>query len=266
MFNFLTNIFKKEEKPCMGIIGPDPHDSRDFKYVPDKSTTQVASTSILKNFSLKPLSCPVLNQKQTGSCTGHSAAVACNILLSKILGNPKNYKVNPYFIYYYARYQDGLHLMDNGAYMRSLMKALKEYGFCACDMTTPKDIPDEDLLKETFKIKDYKRIDNNIEDIQYAIQCDRLPVIISFKVDWDLINTRNGIIEYNSEELSTSFDGYHAVAVIGWKYINNGLYFIIQNSWGTLSGDDGYYYIDSRYMLDKNAVPDIWCFSADYAF
>lgn len=264
MFDFIKKLFNFGSTGT-GIIGPDPHDSRDFKYKPEKTAYNTASVSISRDFSLRPMSCPILNQQQTGSCTGHAAAAACNVLMSKILGKSKNYKINPFYIYYYARFMDGMHLVDGGAYMRSLMKALKEYGFCSCTLCSPSETPPEDFDGKTFKIKDYKRIENSIEDVQYAIQIDRLPVVISFKVCWDKINKNNGIIKYSNDVIWSS-DGYHAVAVLGWKYINDQLYFVIQNSWGSLSGDDGYYYLDARYITDYKTCPDIWTFSADYSF
>ena len=261
MFQSIKKIFGK--KPCLGVIGPDVYDSRDFLYEPKHKQLTMAGKSLSKEFSLQDLSCPILDQGKTNSCTGHAAAAACNILTSKILNEKKNYKINPYYIYYYARFIDGTQLYDNGAYMRSLMKALKEYGFCSCNMYFPSDTPPEDFKNSTFKIKDYKRINNSVEDVQYALQIDMLPVLISFSVCYKAINDWNGIIKYDG---SNTFDGFHAVTLLGWKYIDDMLYFIVQNSWSSSYGDNGLYYLDARYITDFMRVRDIWTFDSDYAF
>ena len=251
------------EPPKLGVIGPDVYDSRDYLYEAKNKLIGPSGVNINNEFTLQPLSCDVLDQKDTNSCTGYSAACACNILISKILGNKKNYNINPFYIYYFARKIDGLELLDNGAYMRSLMKALKRYGFCSCDMSTTSQIPTQECEDNSFKIKDYRRISNSIEDIQYALQVEQLPILISFAVDYSLINHYNGIISYKNER---NIQGYHAVAILGWKYINDQLYFIIQNSWGSSYGNKGYYYLDSRYILSSDLVPDIWTFTSDYSF
>lgn len=259
MLNFISKLFR--DRPKLGIIGPDQHDSRDYIYAPKREL--IASAGISKEFSLLPMSCGILNQKNTNSCTGHAAACACNILLSKITGVNKDYNINPFYPYYYARYIDGMQQVDGGAYVRSLMKALKQYGVCSCNLSNPLKAPPNDVTTKTFKLKDYKRLSNLVEDIQYAIQIEHLPVIISFMVNWEDIDHNTGIIK-TYDENSFRVDGYHAVVIIGWKYIDNELYFIIQNSWGKDFGDNGLYYLHSEYITNICKTPDIWVF--DFAY
>lgn len=247
-----------------GVIGPDAKDNRDFIYQKDKTNEEIKAglNNIVEEFSLKQYSCPVMNQMQTNSCTGHASAVAMNILLSRTLSKNKDYKLNPFWIYYWARKQSGFEKVDSGAYIRDTMKALKENGVWRCDMTTPfSELPTDYDIKNTFKIKEYLRIDNSIDKVQYALFNEKLPIIGSIKVFQGDIDNYYGLIK--GDKL-TGFAGYHAVPIIGWKYIKNVLYFIIQNSWGRANGDGGFYYLNSKYIEDGMLTPDLWTFTYEY--
>jgi len=47
--------------------------------------------------------------------------------------------------------------------------------------------------------------------------------------------------------------GGHALAALGWCYINGELHWICQNSWGYWCGDDGIYYVPEFYDLQYSA-------------
>lgn len=62
--------------------------------------------------------------------------------------------------------------------------------------------------------------------------------------DWDFAT--GGIITENPN----SPLGGHALKVAGWKTINGEPYLVLQNSWGTSYGDQGFYYL-SRALANK---------------
>ena len=259
IINYFKRIFDKPHTGFVGVKGPDVYDKRDFIYKPDLKNMK-SKSSLNDEFIFKNITGPILNQGSTNSCTGHAAVVAMNILLSKF-PNFK-YNLNPFWIYYWARKKDGCEKSDSGAYMRSLMKALKEEGVWKCSMSSPfSDLPKDYDLNNTFKIKDYFRIDNNSEKIKYALSEEKLPVLASISIYNSDTNNYTGVIKGNKYE---NFAGLHAVPIIGWKYINNELYFIIQNSWGSSNGDGGLYYVYYKNIEMPSFTPDLWTFTYDY--
>ena len=107
----------------LGILGPDQYDSRDYKYADKLAGTSVDKS--YEDFSLRKMIGSILNQQSTNSCTGHSAIYGMNVLLNRINGDEvQDWKINPWWVYYWARKQSNLEHLDGGAYMRDLMKAL----------------------------------------------------------------------------------------------------------------------------------------------
>jgi hypothetical protein len=51
--------------------------------------------------------------------------------------------------------------------------------------------------------------------------------------------------------------GSHQIIIVGWKIINNRECFIIKNSWSSLSGDKGYFYIPTSIM--SSVVNEAYC-------
>jgi C1A family cysteine protease len=53
---------------------------------------------------------------------------------------------------------------------------------------------------------------------------------------------KDGIVDTH-KYLESEYVGGHAMAIIGWKYIDGKLHWEVQNSWGSNWGDDGYCFI-----------------------
>jgi len=259
---FLNKIFRLfktrqiRKNRHLGIRSVDTYDKRDYIYSPDISKSDIKA-GFSSYFSLKNYSCSVLNQLQTNSCTGHSGIAATNIILSRFL-EAKDHKLNPWFVYYFARKEDNSPVnLDNGATMRSLMKALQKYGVYRCDMSSPFSEPDADTdYSKCFHIYNYYRCNNNITQIKYALENDKLPVLLCFKVYSKDIDDYTGII--GEKDKKENFEGYHAICLTGYKYIKDKLYFEFQNSWGREWGDSGYGYLIEDYLKSYDLCPDIW--------
>lgn len=257
--NFINKIIKRfnntfHKSYGLGISSKDKKDDRDFIYCPDIKPSQKVKSS--GNFTLKNYSCNVLNQQKTSSCTGHAGVAAMNIILSRFL-KVGDHQLNPWFIYYFARKEDNTPVsIDGGATMRSLLKALKQYGVYRCKMDSPYSIPENIDFTKCFYISNYYRCNNDIEKIKYALENDKLPVLICFKVFYTDIDNYHGIVGmYDKRE---QYDGYHAICLTGYTYIKNKLYFQFQNSWGKLWGENGFGYISEDYIKSSDLVPDIW--------
>jgi C1A family cysteine protease len=65
------------------------------------------------------------------------------------------------------------------------------------------------------------------------------PFEVAFEVYSDFANYGGGVYQHKSGKL----EGGHAVIVIGWGVLDGTPYWLIQNSWGTSWGLDGYFMI-----------------------
>jgi len=107
-------------------------------------------------------------------------------------------------------------------------------------------------------------------------------VVLGFNLTSDFGNATHGYIHYDPSQDARGIggDAGHVVHVVG--YIDNsalaanpatasvppgsgGGYFIIKNSWGTCSGDVGYYYMPVDYLTNRaNSVYAVQTFSGSY--
>lgn len=76
------------------------------------------------------------------------------------------------------------------------------------------------------------------------------PFVVAFNVFqsfYDLFsnpNNRNVVYSVSQETLGNNIGG-HAVAIVGWRTINERLAWIVRNSWGQSWGNNGFFLIDS---------------------
>lgn len=278
MFKWIKSLFIKN-KPSLALksgLIPDKEDSRDhIKNLPLK----VGATT--KCFSLrKYIPGGILNQRSTGACTGYAAAQAMNILVNRMLElmnkteNVKFISLSPIWLYYNARKYDNCPVnRDDGASLRSVIKSLKNPGAVHMDamnqdysVTTP---PPEGIEKlPMYKIAEYARIfsdENTIELMQRTLDTEHLPILCGVKLYQDSVDDsyyNGGIIKYDNV-MNDTFIGGHALCVIGYKLIDNVLYFECVNSWGSLYGDSGFCYLPA-FVFNSDYVFDIWTFDRKY--
>lgn len=246
----------------LGVIGPDIPDSRDYKYsehlagASQNSDTEHTIPDKFDDYSLRPYIGKILNQYTTNSCTGHSAMYAMNILLNRINGNVvSDWKINPWWVYYWARKESHLENRDGGAYMRCLMNALCTYGVYSNNMSSPDSKPGEYNLDDSFKVKEYFRINNNLNEVKYALTVEKLPLIASWCVYESAIDRYTGIINSSTSNLQ----GYHAICLTGVKTIKGKQYIEFANSWGGNWGDYGFGYLDPEILANEYLMTDIYC-------
>lgn len=247
------------EKILCGAL-PDKPDKRDYIKEFNTNFTPV-SVNLTDNMKFN-----IMNQGETNSCTGHSAAAFLDILYGK-LHRKLNLEFNPYFIYYNARMVAfNTAAKDNGCYLRSVMHSLKNHGACTkplCDINNTRSKPQEEdyTIAKLFKIKDYIRIPQNnlYKAIQYTLCVEKLPIAISLWYsprDWQKANS-TGLLKRVYPDRK---NGGHAVCICGYDVKDDT--FITINSWGKSWGKSGFFKIDRKVI--ENEVIDAWTVSLNY--
>lgn len=111
---------------------------------------------------------------------------------------------------------------------------------------------------ENFKINSYY-VCTERKEIQSAIITAK-GVITGINLYDSFYDVKNdGIINYHNEKDEDGYGG-HAIAITGWKEINNKFYWRILNSWGKDWGDNGYGWLDGNYPF----IDDAYAFIDDY--
>jgi C1A family cysteine protease len=232
---------------------PDKIDSRDYKY-------QLTSTPNPKIVDLRPYCSSVESQGNLGSCTGQAIAGAIE-LLNKRNGKPTD--VSRLFIYYYERLILGTVNYDSGAYIRDGIKATNKYG-ASLESYWPYDIKKFRLPPANeARIDAVRRKVTRYERIETFDGCiDALtngyPIVMGFDVYSSFMSAnvaKTGIMPYPNTRRERLLGG-HAVLLVGYNKNKN--VFIGRNSWGTVWGDKGYFYMPFNVVKNRNMSDDFW--------
>jgi hypothetical protein len=231
-------------------VSEHPADKRDWVHVSEYLKSESVNS---KEFSRRSLCVSVANQGSIGSCVGHSGRV--------VLGSAsafKNEEPSPMWIYKTAKKYDPWAGEDySGTSIRGAANALINEGCCFesfwpyidSESSNPKEGAKEDAgLK---KISSYHVIPcSETEEIKRMV-IDR-PLWYAFKVrDYFFSIGYDGIVD-TEKYLASEVAGGHAVCLIGWKYINDKLYWEFQNSWGLFFGNSGYFFMEDS--LFKSSI------------
>ena len=198
-----------------------------------------------ENFSRRDICPPVKNQGRIGSCVGHSGRV--------VLGSAvkfKNEEPSSMWIYKTGKKYDAWAGENySGTSIRGAASGAKHEGCCFESFWPYID-------DENSKPKEGAALDASYKKIHsfYAIPCEETNEIKSMLMDrpmWYAFMVRDnffsigfdGIID-TEKYLSSNPAGGHAVCLIGWKIINEKLYWEFQNSWGTFHGNSGCFFME----------------------
>ena len=250
------NIFKPKKLP---INIPKFHwkadkpDSRDYKYIP----TLVKTENIV---DLRQYCSPIEDQGFLGSCTGQAIAGAIELLNKR----NNNYKdISRLFIYYFERAMIGTINYDSGAFIRDGIKSCF-YNGASLESLWPYNIskfkikPNPQAINDGLKRKVtlYERVQNHDGCIDAL--SNGYPVTIGFYVYTSFVSpqvSRTGIMPYPDTKKESSFGG-HAVLLVG--YDKSRQVYIARNSWGTNSGDKGYFYMPFQVIQNPLMSCDFW--------
>ena len=233
-------------------------DPRDWELKPE-ILKQIDSDEQLKEYSRRMSTPTVKNQGSIGSCVGHSGRV--------VYGDTPEFKgkePSPMWIYKNGKKHDPFPGEDySGTTIRGACTALRNVGCCEESYWPDKKREDSPMLEGAeenaleYKTNAYYFIKSNDHDlIKRALLHE--PLWTSFKVHYNFFYTPSSGIVKSDGYLESKYAGGHAVALVGWKYINDKLYWQFQNSWGTRFGDDGFGYMEASLyekILTNSAGP-----------
>lgn len=216
---------------------PSPYDERDYI----ARTFYHAEQKYPPLLDYRDVLLPVRNQGNQGACVAFSACVMKE-WQEKQEDNLSEY-LSPQYIYNWRANKP-----NSGMNLRNCMQILQQRGVCL-EQTFPYqqwvDFVDGSATEEAnnFKITKYARV-NTIEDLKIALFKSG-PCIVSFPV------YNYGMHFWKSSDPKQVSIGGHAVAIIGYTEDS----FIIQNSWSSKWGNNGYTYYP---FADWGSHWEIW--------
>ena len=231
----------------------DPIDWRDYYYHYQKATLR-------EQVDLRSVAGDVQSQRDLGSCTAQAIVAVYEIMLRQQVPD-KFQELSPLFLYYNSRREEGTLNEDAGAYLRSSMKALLDYGICP-ENDWPYNVdkfnirPSDNAYRNAkkFKISQYKRL-SNLNSILDSISKDH-PVVAGIMVysGFDNITKENSTIPMPTDT-DTEY-GAHAIALVGYNLAERKL--LAKNSFGASWGLGGYFWIPFDYL--EQELTDAWIF------
>lgn len=238
----------------IGLI-PSPYDKRDYKF---RDIAQPLGMGGLPSEYQSPRFPFVYNQGSSYMC----CACAYNAIryLQENSSSGLQEPLSPAFTY---GNQDENETFE-GMYLRSCCKKGREGSILLRELdgfyTKPEAMSLVKANRENFLIKaDNYKIEsffvcNSRIEIQQAI-LEYKGVITGIPIYDCMFNVgSDGIVNYDPyKDIDSS--GGHAVAITGWKNINNVFHWVVLNSWGTEWGDSGYCYLPESYpWIDRAYV------------
>lgn len=239
---------------------PSLPDHRDYRYAFSGDPSNIPP-----EFSLAEFDSVVFDQGQLGSCTGNAISGALKTWMVK---NKYKWPFTPsrLEIYYMERELEGSVDQDAGAMIRDGFKVINTNGVCPEDETSewnwPYDIskftvkPSVKALADAglHKCLEYAQVNQDQLSIKSAIVAG-YPLVIGIAVFESIESpecARTGVVP-----MPGFFDspiGGHALRVSSYdeNYVSG------PNSWGKAWGDNGYFHLPWKYILNPNLCSDIW--------
>ena len=227
----------------------------------------------------------VYYQERLNSCTGNALAFCYqfDMLKQKIsFGTNKSSVPSRLFIYYYERAIRNSFNIDTGALLSEGTQVLSINGVCSesdwtYDVTKFNAVPSTEAINnayahkatlETHNLMDFKALRNTSNNIKNTLK-QGFPVVFGFRVYNSFYNISQGNPTMPIPPESEKIVGGHAAVFVGFKEQEK--VFIVRNSWGSIWGDKGYFYmpydiVDSTKNVVINGhnvtvgkyVTDIW--------
>ena len=233
-----------------------PRDDRDWIYQPLKSEPR-------SQVDLREWASAVDNQLDLGSCASDAMANAYELQVRRQA--PENFvELSRLFVYYNAREIDNSINQDSGAYLRDVIKAVRDHGICSEALwpynvenfaVRPSDKSFEDARSRS--LRNYQRLDT-VQDMIPALDQER-PVIFGMEIydSFMSVNAENPVVPMPGP--NEQGHGGHAMCMVGYRLPEQ--QFLAKNSFGTAWGDRGYCWIPFEYLEQHGYdrwVFDIW--------
>ena len=228
------------------VVDGDP-DNKVWEHAP----VTASRSGTPKEFSRVDFLPEPMDQLSIGSCVGCSGMSVVSDVQHALMHDP-----SPMWIYKKAKEHDIWEGEDySGTSILGACTALLKKGCCRERMWPYEDtestepLPGAEVLALDNKISSYHKVMiTEKEQIKQLLLEKTLWFSFEihqniFKIDSSGVLKRRGYL--NSERL-----GGHAVALIGWKYIDTVLYWMVRNSWGVEWGNNGNFFIEDA-LLEK---------------
>jgi C1A family cysteine protease len=230
-----------------------------------------------KKIDLRSWCSPIENQGSIGSCTAHAGVGLLEYYERRTTG--KHLDASRLFLYKVTRQLLGFK-GDDGAYLRSAMKAMVLFGIPPEKYWPYKEEKFNDdpsnfcfAFAQNYKALHYYRLDpagrspaTVLDEVKKSLAAE-LPAMFGFSVYTSMPAIgENGDIPYPRR--GDGLEGGHAVVAVGYdddkKIDGNTGALLIRNSWGKEWGEKGYGWLPYKYVLNGLA-DDFWSLvKADY--
>ena len=249
---------------CYGAI-PDKYDSRDYKKVYDPADIPPRHHYPLANADLRKYIDQVYDQRNIESCTANAlcSAYAMDLKKQSKTSRRDHTRINPsrLFLYYNAR-KNPSH--DTGASIRDTIKALNRYGLCRAVLwpyyasrvsTEPSGECYDDARGNT--LHRYERLNHDLQQFRACLK-DNCPFVFGFKVYKSFYKAAicGEMPMPTSAEKRREPEGSHAVVAVG--YDDKRQRIIVLNSWGSIWGNGGYFFMPYNFIKDTKMCFDFW--------
>lgn len=211
------------------------------------------SKSLSPNPTSYYLSTPTVgNQGKQGSCSGWAVGYAATSILAydKYGQDWTLATMSPSYIYNQAKATDDCSV---GAYLVDALNIAKEHGNCRLREMPYTDASCSQMptaaqhQAASYNTLSYVRINStSISDMCTAI-ANQYPIVVglfttsSFRSMW----YSDGIWRVNER---SNNDGYHFCCIVGYDNANR--MFKVQNSWGSINGDNGFFWVTYDLVSD----------------
>ena len=220
---------------------------------------------------LRPLMSPVETQGEIKSCVADAVTAALELWLKR--ASRHETALSRLFVYYNARWRDGVATSDGGSAIQLTMEAIAKFGACL-DQVWPFDThltlkkPGAEAYKDAagHRVQDMARVDIarvplRLEAWKQAL-AEGKPIVFGCLLfaSFGECPERGGIVPMPPpEEVAHAEHGAHAMCVVG--FCDAEQVFIVRNCWGAEWGDEGHCYMPYAYLMNpKFNDGDCWVF------
>jgi len=222
-------------------------DGRDFRY---SAVRKIATDVIPGTLDLSPFMPAVEDQGHFSSCVGNAVTSALEALQKKH-GSLSEKDLSRMFVYWFARFMDGLQKEDGGCMIRSAIKSVAALGCCLernWKYTQPHLFQKPGLLARCLAkkrlLKDYYRVDYHGPDDLRAAMAEGFPIVFGTMIFESFARVRgDGIVPMPDVSKEIRLGG-HAMVMCGYDPTG----WRVQNSWGKDWGLLGYCHLPLDYF------------------
>lgn len=214
-------------------------------------------------FSLRDKMPPVVDQGDLGSCTANAIAAA-HQFDQMLQQKPDAFAPSRLFIYYNEREMEGTVDSDSGAMIRDGIKSINKLGVCPeprwpYDVASFKVKPDSQSYADALdhQAVSYARVPRTQAQMEQVLAGGK-PFVVGISVYESFESASvaaTGKVPMPNVKTESLLGG-HAVLVVGYDRAKK--LWILRNSWGTGWGDQGYFTLPYKYLLDPNLSDDFW--------